>query len=344
MWMAPGYGPRPTRPRSRTSIQAASSIAAPRASSWSMSALTCWRSPCSRHDFKNDSSLFAHSRGRWRQALGTVPGECPKRVEVSSSPRQPSLLRRRRRDHPANTQTPHQPQVRKSRRPCREPAGAVGPPIEQAFKDWPKGSIDAAADRAAVSKNAQVQLYRGIALIWAGYRATRRPLERAKLGATRSSRCGPTTCSTRRTSSPPLRRARSPAARPNRLLEQGSRLQAQGTRSRPSASTSRRRPGRTTTRRRWPLPSGFDEDNLTPAFSRLGRSRALSAQPVVRYYLAAPRLDRTVGRVAQAVPGGRRARPDDRARQVRRRVRHRATSGGHAPAEARRCHQSVRRR
>jgi hypothetical protein len=64
----------------------------------------------------------------------------------------------------------------------------------------------------------------------------------------------------------------------------------------------------------------------------------------VRYYLAAPRLDRTVGRVAQAVPGGRRARPDDRARQVRRRVRHRATSGGHAPAEARRCHQSVRRR
>jgi tetratricopeptide (TPR) repeat protein len=69
--------------------------------------------------------------------------------------------------------TPHQPPAAQGKPPV--PTGLPSPygkQIEQAFRDWPHGSIDT-MQRLGLqySKNALVQYYRGVALIWAGYPA-----------------------------------------------------------------------------------------------------------------------------------------------------------------------------
>jgi tetratricopeptide (TPR) repeat protein len=49
-------------------------------------------------------------------------------------------------------------------------SGAAGSMIEQAFREWPHGSIDAVQELGLeFPKNAVVQYYRGVALLWAGY-------------------------------------------------------------------------------------------------------------------------------------------------------------------------------
>ena len=212
--------------------------------------------------------------------------------------------------------TPHQPQAR-SRARRRVPTNLPepwGPPIEQAFEDWPKGSIDA-MQRIGLQypkrRPVVAALPRASRCSGPGIRATRRPRSSARRSsaATRSSEVWADNLLHPRTSSPRRRLPDLPAdAAEPRCSSRARGCRRRGTRSRPSASTSgRRAAARTTTRRRSPPPSGrFDEDNLDAGvLAPRAAHAALSAQPV-RALLprAAARLDGTARRVAQAVQGG----------------------------------------
>jgi tetratricopeptide (TPR) repeat protein len=190
--------------------------------------------------------------------------------------------------------TPHQPQVQKGPPPVpRNLPEPWGPPIEQAFKDWPKGSIDA-MQRIGLQypKNAQVQLYRGIALIWAGYPSdAQAALERAKklgrdtiIQVWADNLLHPAYFQPTGAPSYPIFQP----TRPNRLLEQGSRLQAQGHQI--SAERLYQRAARQSPNDDEAQVAAavglFDEDNLTPAFSRLGPlTQRFPRSQSVRYYL-----------------------------------------------------------
>ncbi len=66
---------------------------------------------------------------------------------------------------------PAQPPVFKGKPPVpTNVPGVIGSQIEQAFREWPRGSIDA-LQRLGLTypSNALVQYYRGVALVWAGY-------------------------------------------------------------------------------------------------------------------------------------------------------------------------------
>jgi len=168
-----------------------------------------------------------------------------------------------------------------------------GPQVEAAFRNWPHGSIDT-MQRLGLQypKSPVVQLYRGIALLWAGYPSdAEAALESAKtlgrdtiIQVQADNLLHPAFFQP--TSGPsypifqPIRR--------NALLERGSLLQAQGHQI--SAERVYRRAARLAPNDDEAQVAAavglFDEDNLTPAFSHLGPlTKQFPQSQSVRYYL-----------------------------------------------------------
>src|SRR5579864_3295299 len=199
--------------------------------------------------------------------------------------------------------TPRQPSAQPGKSPVPRglpaPAGAR---IEAAFRNWPNGSIDAlqrlgleyAGGPTPADKRtgAIVQYYRGIALFWAGYPSdAQTALEFAKT-------LGRNTIIQGRADNflhpsffqdpnGPGYPVFAPTER-NALLEQGSRLQAEGHQE--SAEAVYRRAARAAPGDDQAQVAAavalFDEDNLVPAFSHLGPLTArFPKSQIVRFYL-----------------------------------------------------------
>jgi tetratricopeptide (TPR) repeat protein len=156
--------------------------------------------------------------------------------------------------------------------------GPSGKQIEQAFREWPNGSISTMQQLGLrYPKDALVQYYRGIALLWDGYTSdAESALESAKkLGRNtplqgkadnvlHPSFYAPQT-------GPPFYPVYSPIGK-NPLLEQGSRLQTEGhqvSAEKLYSQAVRKDPNNVEALVAQAVAL-FDEDNLTPAFSRLG--------------------------------------------------------------------------
>ena len=291
MWTAPGIWPSSHSSCSRTSIQAASWSPAPHARRPGRFGLDLpEKFPVARHDFKNYSSLFAHSRGyRWRQALYRFveSGRGP----VVSSPRQRSLPRASSSGSPwkrARRRTSRR--SRRARRPCRGTCRRRGARrSSRPSRIGRKGNRRDAADRAAVDESRK-QRARPVL-----------PRHRTDLGRVSERRAGrarareearprhdhpgaaPTTCFTRRTSSPPGAPSTRSSSRRGRTgcSQLGSRLQPQGTslcraalpaggERKPERRRGARRPGG------GPLRRGQPDARRSPIS---GRSRALPEEP-----------------------------------------------------------------
>jgi tetratricopeptide (TPR) repeat protein len=171
--------------------------------------------------------------------------------------------------------------------------GRSGLAIEQAFRDWPHGSIDAVQKLGLqYPENAVVQYYRGVALLWAGYPSD------AESALQLAKKFGTDTIIQGRaddllhpdyfepTSGPPYP-VFQPLA-PNALLERGSTLQAEGHQEsavRLYARAARLDPGDAEAQ----VAAGvglFDEDNLSPAFSKLDSvMKRFPRSQSVHYYL-----------------------------------------------------------
>jgi predicted Zn-dependent protease len=189
----------------------------------------------------------------------------------------------------ATRQTPDQPQAQPGKPPLGQsipsPAAAR---IRAAFTSWPKGSLEAMQELGRdYPRDPVVQLYRGIALIWAGYPSdAATTLRRAKvvgrdtIWEVRADDLLHPEFFTGYPIYQPLR--------PNALLSRGARLQREGHQH--SARRVFDRAARL-------VPSSdeaqvaaavarFDKDNLNESFSRLGplTRRFPESQPV-RFYL-----------------------------------------------------------
>jgi hypothetical protein len=199
--------------------------------------------------------------------------------------------------------TPHQPKPVSGKPPV--PVGLTGPAapaIVTAFKDWPHGSIDTmqklglqysgGTTPGERQQSAVVQFYRGVALLWAGYPSdAQQALETAK-------KLGRNTLIQGRADNllhPGFFQPASGSGYPvfvpvskSPLLRQGSLLQAQG--HQVSAERLYQRAVRRNPKDVEALVAAavglFDEDNLIPAFSRLGPlAQRFPRSQVVHYYL-----------------------------------------------------------
>jgi tetratricopeptide (TPR) repeat protein len=171
--------------------------------------------------------------------------------------------------------------------------GPAGVQIEQAFRDWPKGSIDT-MQRLGLTypKNALVQYYRGVALLWAGYPSdAESALELAKrlgrntlVGEKADNILHPNYFAP---SSPPYYPVFKPTE-PNKLLEEGSLLQEQGHNVSAEAVFSQavKRDPTDPQAQVAAAVALFDEDNLVPVFGRLGTlTGRYPTSQAVHYYL-----------------------------------------------------------
>jgi tetratricopeptide (TPR) repeat protein len=189
----------------------------------------------------------------------------------------------------ATRTTPTQPQPQPGKPPVPRslptPASAA---IHKAFADWPHGSVETMVKLGRTRpRDAVVQLYTGIALLWAGYDAdASAALERAK-------RVGRDTVWELKADDVlhPQYFQDAPVftpLEPNRLLERGSRLQLQGHQH--SAERLYRRAARAAPdddEAQVAAAVGlFEKDDLNASFSRLGplTSRFPRSQSV-RFYL-----------------------------------------------------------
>jgi tetratricopeptide (TPR) repeat protein len=199
--------------------------------------------------------------------------------------------------------SPQQPKAHagKPPQPTNLP-GPAGPAIEAAFKSWPHGSIDAmqrlglqyAAHATPKERqtSALVEYFRGLALLWAGYPAdAETALELAK-------KRGHDTLIQGRAddllhpdffqppSGPPY--PQFTPTRPNKLLEQGSQLQAQGhqeSAERLYARAARQAPNDDEAQVAKAVGL-FDEDRPEVSFGALGPLTARFPQSqIVRFYL-----------------------------------------------------------
>ena len=186
------------------------------------------------------------------------------------------------RDHPPKLH----PQPGKPPVPAKLP-GAVGAQVRQALVDWPHGL--AALERLGQQhpKSPLVQLYRGIGLLWAGYtNEAATVLEKTKkLGRdTRWEIAADNILHPQYFGGYPVF---SPL-RPNRLLEQGARLQTQGhqhSAERVYLRAARLAPGDDEAQVAAAV-GRFDKDNLAASFSHLGPlTRRFPRSQVVRFYL-----------------------------------------------------------
>jgi predicted Zn-dependent protease len=160
--------------------------------------------------------------------------------------------------------------------------------IRAAFREWPDGSLDELTRLGReYPRDPVVQLYLGIALVWAGYDADAADaLERAKA-------VGRDTVWEVRADDV-LHPQYFPGypvftpIRPNPLLERGARLQAQGhqhSAERVFARAARLRPGDDEAQVAAAV-ARFDMDNLSASFSRLGPlTRRFPHAPTVRFHL-----------------------------------------------------------
>ncbi len=190
--------------------------------------------------------------------------------------------------------TPRQPSAIQGKPPVPKNLPApYGPKIEAAFRSWPNGSIGAMQQLGlAYSKNAIVQYYRGLALLWAGYPSdAETALESAKKLGRNTIIQGKADNllhpSFYQPSSGPSYPVFIPT-RPNTLLSRGSRLQAQGhqvSAERLYQQAARLAPNDDEAQVAAAVGL-FDEDNLTPSFSRLGPlTQRFPKSQSVRYYL-----------------------------------------------------------
>ncbi len=199
--------------------------------------------------------------------------------------------------------TPTQPTVQPGKPPVPHglppPAGAQ---IEAAFANWPHGSIDemqrlgveysGGPTPAAKRTGAIVQYYRGIALWWAGYPAdAETALEFAKTLGRNTIIQGRADNFLHPSFFQDPNGPGYPVFAPtekNALLEQGSRLQAEGHQESAEAvyrRAARADPGDVEAQ----VAVGvalFDEDNLNPSFAQLGPLTArFPKSQIVRFYL-----------------------------------------------------------
>jgi tetratricopeptide (TPR) repeat protein len=189
----------------------------------------------------------------------------------------------------ATRQSPVQPKALEG----KPPLGPVIPSpaekqIRQAYKSWPKGSI-AAMERLGreYPKDPVVQLYRGLALYWAGYLADAEVVLRS---AKKIGRDTPWEVQADNLLHPQFQ-INYPTFVPTRadpLLEQGARLQTQGKQH--SAlevfeQAARKRPKDCDAAVAVAV-AHFDKDRLDASFSRLGPlTRKFPRCQTVRYYL-----------------------------------------------------------
>jgi tetratricopeptide (TPR) repeat protein len=190
--------------------------------------------------------------------------------------------------------TPVQPRANPGKPPV--PTGLTGPAgrqIEAAFREWPHGSIDALQRLGLEYEgSAIVQFYRGIALLWAGYPSdAETALESAK-------QLGRNTLIQGRADNilhPEYYQPTSGPSYPvfiptvgNALLRQGSKLQIEGHQISAEHLYQRaalKQPGNVQALVAEAVGL-FDEDNLTPTFSRLGPlTQRFPRSQIVRYYL-----------------------------------------------------------
>jgi tetratricopeptide (TPR) repeat protein len=191
-------------------------------------------------------------------------------------------------------ETPHQPQAQSGPPPVpKNLPKPWGPQVEAAFRDWPHGSIDTMQRLGLLyPKSPVVQLYRGIALLWAGYPSD---AEAALLSAKKLGRDTIIQIQADNILHPAFFQPSTGPSypifqplRPNPLLERGSRLQAQGHQI--SAERVYQRAARLDPNDDEAQVAAavglFDESNLTPAFSHLGPlTKRFPRSQSVRYYL-----------------------------------------------------------
>ena len=199
--------------------------------------------------------------------------------------------------------TPHQPRADSGKPPVPRLSGPVGAQIVAAFTNWPHGSIDTmqrlglehdgGKTPAARRASAVVQYYRGVALLWAGY-----PLD-AETALEAAKRLGRNTIIHNKadnllhpnyfeeTSGGPGYPVFIPTES-DALLTRGSRQQEAG--HQVSAEALYRQAAtlhpKSVAAKVAVAVGLFDEDDLTPSFSRLGPlSAKYPKSQVVHYYL-----------------------------------------------------------
>lgn len=169
----------------------------------------------------------------------------------------------------------------------------VGGRIEEAYREWPHGSINLLQQLGLeYSKSALVQYYRGFALMWAGYNSdAAAALQDAKTLGRNTIIQGRADNLLHPQYYQPPSGAPYPVFQPleaNPLLSQGSALQQEGHQE--SAETLYARAARkdpNDAEARVAAAVGlFDEDNVTPSFAALGELTArFPKSQVVHYYL-----------------------------------------------------------
>jgi tetratricopeptide (TPR) repeat protein len=189
----------------------------------------------------------------------------------------------------ATRQTPTQPQAQPGKPPLGPnlptPAAAK---IRAAFRDWPKGGIDTMQELGReYPRDPVVQLYRGIALIWAGYPNDAEDVLRL---AKRVGRDTPWEIQADSVLHPQFQ-VGYPTFQPltpNALLERGARLMQEGRvhSARRTFDLAVRRMPQSDEARVAAAVARFDKDNLNASFSRLGPlTRQFPKSQIVRYYL-----------------------------------------------------------
>jgi tetratricopeptide (TPR) repeat protein len=189
----------------------------------------------------------------------------------------------------ATRQTPVQPKAQAGKPPLGPnlPTPAAGA-IRVAFRDWPKGSIDT-MERLGheYPDDPVVQLYRGIALLWAGYPNDAEDVLRNAKKVGRDTSWEVQADSVLH----PEYQVGYPIFRPlepNPLLEEGARLQQEGRQHsalRVFERAARRMPGNDEAQVAAAV-ARFDKDNLNASFSRLGPlTRTFPRSQTVRFYL-----------------------------------------------------------
>ncbi len=200
--------------------------------------------------------------------------------------------------------TPHQPAGAPGKPPIPRLSGSVGAEIVAAFSEWPHGSIDAiqrlglqhagGKTVAARRTSSLVQYYRGVALLWAGYpRDAEAALQLAKkLGTNtiihnRADNLLHPNFFQETTGGPGY-----PVFIPidsDQLLARGSQQQEEGHQVSAEALYARavKLHPESVDAKVAAAVGLFDEDNLTPSFSRLGPlSKQYPSSQIVHYYLA----------------------------------------------------------
>ncbi len=189
----------------------------------------------------------------------------------------------------ATRQTPVQPKAQAGKPPLGPnlPTPAADE-IRAAFGDWPKGSV-ATMERLGheYPRDPVVQLYRGIALLWAGYPNDAEDVLRQAKKVGRD-----TTWEVQADSVlHPEYQVGYPTYRPlaaNLLLERGARLQVEGRQHsalRVYEQAARKMPENDEAQVAAAV-ARFDKDNLNASFSRLGPlTRTFPRSQTVRFYL-----------------------------------------------------------